>query len=89
MGPEEFLFLFSLDRAGEAGRALVVRPGLGGARGQRPARDRGQPRVQQRERGEGALGRGGGGQRDQEQETGDLHGAGAATGRYPASQTFF
>ena len=74
MGPEEFLFLFSLDR-GEAGRALVVRPGLGGARGlQRPARDRGQPGVQQRERGEGALGRGGGGrQPDQEQETGDLH----------------
>lgn len=89
MGPEEFLFLFSLDRAGgEAGGALVMWPGLGGARGQRPARDRGQPRVQQREGGERILGRGGG-QRDQAQEEAeDLHAA-AATGLDPASQTFF
>lgn len=85
MGPEEFLFLFSLDRAGgEAGRALVVRPGLG----QRPARDRGQPGVQQREGGERALGRGGGHRDQAHEEAEDLHAA-AATGLDPASQTFF
>ena len=62
-------------------------PGLGGARGQPgPARHRGQPGVQQRERGERGLGRD---QRHQEEEGGDLHAAQAATRLCPASQTFF
>ena len=91
MGPEELLFLFGLDR-GEAGRALMVWPGLG-TRGQGPAGDGGEPGVEQGEGGEGVLGGQGGAQRHQaEQETEqgadwDLHFA--ATRLYPASQTFF